>query len=651
METFRDRATKLIVRGLRVIILAIGTKAPNTKLCRNGAKDATDDALTVAIWDKESPDAGVAVVAQHDTAWFLDVDNTTLIPADLLEDVFCVETGSGKHHYYFRHNDETRTWRNVSVPGPDGHEGFSVRVRNEYVCGPGSIHPDTGKPYFIKNDVEIAEPSEAILAWLRPQMVRERPTVGGPLERPLHKDFSPEKFLAHYGLKYKRDGDRYHVHLKEQGCPVAGRLHKVDGSTKPRGVAQCTFIFDGGPPGFSCLSGGCHGKGFKDAVSAMLRRNPKIKAFPVWEKEEEFDEIHIEWGHESERAELEFLWPGVLPIGKLIHLGGNSAQGKSPVTVDWAARITTGRNWPDGAKNTWGPRSVLIANTEDDWNDTILPRFDLASGDAKKFGNIAGRKWTKGEKSWQRLLRLDEDIARLKEKASSIPDLAAVIIDPISNYLGSAKMNSEAEVRTVLSPLADLARELRISVINVGHFNRREKGTDPLHRLMGAAAFGGVARAIYLFGQDPDSEDKYDHVMTVGRSCSGDDQFSGLKYKTTWNGKAVGILWGEKSMADAVDVVDPANRREKGKIAEAAECLRAILVANKGKAPARTCINEMKNAGFDLERMDPSAVRYRAKVLSTKNGKNWEWYLATKEKEPQPQEVTEPLPWGKGLSN
>src|SRR5260370_874176 len=40
-------------------------------------------------------------------------------------------------------------------------------------------------------------------------------------------------------------------------------------------------------------------------------------------------------------ATVEWLWPGRLPLGKLVLLDGDPQEGKSLLTLDWAARLTT----------------------------------------------------------------------------------------------------------------------------------------------------------------------------------------------------------------------------------------------------------------------------------------------------------------------
>lgn len=66
------------------------------------------------------------------------------------------------------------------------------------------------------------------------------------------------------------------------------------------------------------------------------------------------------------REQLEWLWPGRIPLGKLTLLAGDPGLGKSFVTLDMAARVSTGASWPDTPilKQTAG--GVILLNAEDD---------------------------------------------------------------------------------------------------------------------------------------------------------------------------------------------------------------------------------------------------------------------------------------------
>ena len=68
-----------------------------------------------------------------------------------------------------------------------------------------------------------------------------------------------------------------------------------------------------------------------------------------------------------------WLWRGRIPFAKLTLFDGDPDQGKSVAAVDVAARVTTGRGFPDGA--TCEPGNVVIYNVEDAADDTTVPRL------------------------------------------------------------------------------------------------------------------------------------------------------------------------------------------------------------------------------------------------------------------------------------
>ena len=60
---------------------------------------------------------------------------------------------------------------------------------------------------------------------------------------------------------------------------------------------------------------------------------------------------------------LRWLWPGRIPLGKVTVIAGDPGVGKSLVTIDMAARVSNGTQWPDGTDN---------AHDADDDGDGIL---------------------------------------------------------------------------------------------------------------------------------------------------------------------------------------------------------------------------------------------------------------------------------------
>src|SRR5271156_5430157 len=80
---------------------------------------------------------------------------------------------------------------------------------------------------------------------------------------------------------------------------------------------------------------------------------------------------------------LDWLWPNRLALGKLAMFDGDPARGKSLVTLDLCARVTTGRPMPDGS-GAAPPAAVAIIQGEDFAADTVIPRLKSLDADLRR---------------------------------------------------------------------------------------------------------------------------------------------------------------------------------------------------------------------------------------------------------------------------
>ena len=69
---------------------------------------------------------------------------------------------------------------------------------------------------------------------------------------------------------------------------------------------------------------------------------------------------------------------------------GDPGEGKSLLTVDIAARVSTGAGWPDDPSRQTDAGSVIIASVEDDVADTMWPRLQAAGADLNKVHVLEG---------------------------------------------------------------------------------------------------------------------------------------------------------------------------------------------------------------------------------------------------------------------
>lgn len=196
---------------------------------------------------------------------------------------------------------------------------------------------------------------------------------------------------------------------------------------------------------------------------------------------------------------VEWLMPNRIPIGKLTLLAGMQKQGKSFLTMDLAARVSTGGLIPcgDGARMPLG--SVVLLSAEDDLDDTIKPRLILAEADTDKIHaltTVRQADGTLGPFSLSYLPHLERAILRFS-------DTKLVIIDPITHYIGSKVDDHKvAQLRALLGPLRDLASRRHVAVLVVTHFN---KGASPsaMNRVIGSGGYTALARANWALFRDP----------------------------------------------------------------------------------------------------------------------------------------------------
>jgi hypothetical protein len=82
---------------------------------------------------------------------------------------------------------------------------------------------------------------------------------------------------------------------------------------------------------------------------------------------------------------IRWVWHGRIPLGKVTVLDGNRGLAKSLLSIDLAACLTMAKPMPNSARaDLVEPAGVVFLSAEDDPDDTIRPRFELARGDLER---------------------------------------------------------------------------------------------------------------------------------------------------------------------------------------------------------------------------------------------------------------------------
>ena len=196
---------------------------------------------------------------------------------------------------------------------------------------------------------------------------------------------------------------------------------------------------------------------------------------------------------------IEWLWPGRIPIGKVSLLCGDPGLGKSLVTLDIAARISSGGEWPD-IPTPVEQGGVLLLTAEDDAADTVAPRLaslgaDLARVQIADGVDLAGSNQRK-------FFSLGKHLDDLDRALKEIPGARLVVIDPVTAYLDGIHESRGSVVRRMLRGLTEIALSRNVAVVAVTHLSKKGSGPATL-RALDSLAFAAAARSVWLISADP----------------------------------------------------------------------------------------------------------------------------------------------------
>lgn len=170
---------------------------------------------------------------------------------------------------------------------------------------------------------------------------------------------------------------------------------------------------------------------------------------------------------------------------KVTLLQGDPGDGKSKLMLSLAALLSKGAPLPFADEDESGePMTVIYQTTEDDADDTVVPRFNSAGGDGDRLIFIK-----EDEKS---LTFGDDRISEAVEKYHA----KLLILDPMSSYIGdTCSMNNANETRAEFNHLIAVAKDTGCTIVITAHMNKA-KDTSPLYRTNGSIDIAGAARSI-----------------------------------------------------------------------------------------------------------------------------------------------------------
>jgi hypothetical protein len=212
-------------------------------------------------------------------------------------------------------------------------------------------------------------------------------------------------------------------------------------------------------------------------------------------------------GSDVQTRKVSWLWRGRVPLRKVTMVDGEPGVNKSTVWLaDITAKITRGHAMPDGAQPYDGPRHVIISSTEDDADDTLVPRL-IAAGANLDYVHFA--------KVGERNLMLPQEQDLLE---NAVQDIGAVLvlIDPVMAHAdGQINTWKDQDVRIIMSALHAMAARQNCAVVLIRHVVKNQN-TRAIYAGGGSVGISGDARAGLM--HIPDYEDDTKRYLVTTKS-------------------------------------------------------------------------------------------------------------------------------------
>lgn len=330
-----------------------------------------------------------------------------------------------------------------------------------------------------------------------------------------------------------------------------------------------------------------------------------------------------------ESEEVDWLWRERLAKGEMHLVAGEPGTCKSFMTMDLAARVSTGAPWPDEPGKTREPADVIILSAEDSINKTIAPRLRACGADDNRIhiheSDLGGG------------LNMKDHVVPLCRMIERIRNPALLIIDPVGAFFGKTDTHRDSEVREVLAKVQTMAAKNNMAVLLVAHLNKNEN-QKAINRVNGSIGLLGAVRMGWLVIRDKD-EDGLRHLAAVKNNLG--PERSGLSYRLSEQTYGVVVKrpridWDNKPLTMSADELMRPNKALSKRDEAAALLLSALKDGPQASADIMKVAREAK---ISLSTVMRAKTELNIKTAPGDFQGGWVWMLpehAGRKPKPEP---------------
>jgi RecA-family ATPase len=280
----------------------------------------------------------------------------------------------------------------------------------------------------------------------------------------------------------------------------------------------------------------------KSEANLKNKKNARKKGcFPMYRKISDIEPKPINW-----------LWEDYMAKGTITLITGEPELGKSQITLNMAAIVTTGGIWPDNRKKRCKVGNVILISAEDSLEHTIRTRLEANSANMDKIYHLDGiGDYNSGNK----LFNLKSNLNELETMINEIKGVSMIVIDPLSAFIAGVDSYKNTDVRSMLAPLSKLAEKYDIAIVGVEHPPKSSNG-KAINQVGGSKAFIAAARSAYLVSKDP-QDGKRSLFLRIKNNLTSHSV--GISYRLEEvileTGKISKVVWGDEPVKITADEV------------------------------------------------------------------------------------------------
>ena len=319
--------------------------------------------------------------------------------------------------------------------------------------------------------------------------------------------------------------------------------------------------------------------------------------------------LEIVKASDIEPKEVKWLWYPYIPFGKVTLLQGDPGDGKSKFMLSLAALLSKGEHLPFADEEEREPITIIYQTTEDDADDTVVPRFNSAGGNGDNLIFI--------KEDMKSLSFGDNRIREAIEKYNA----KLLILDPMSSYIGeSCSMNNANETRAEFNHLIAVAKETGCAIVIIAHMNKM-KDSNPLYRTNGSIDIAGAARSILAIIRTANKEAPAERYLVQVKSNLAPTG-STILFEVAESGVNF-VSEMEMTAEEAFSSLAPKMGRPNETELRAKDFILEML--QDGEMLANDCEAKLEEAGFKKSTI--KKAKKKAGVVSHKKGFLWYWSL------------------------